>query len=128
MANALNVIAWAGTYGLGLNGASDVVTSTAKTGYQIVNYFWKGVGEGTWETDNLKTKCKENISQFYEGGKFVALALVIRQFVARIFTPVAPDCVTNALSLLGWQHVRSPLVDGVYNLLPNFITSRVTLY
>ncbi len=118
MVNALNVAAWSGAYATSLWAAGKVVGSTAKQVYDVAQFTWDGVGGKGWNTKSLQRKSWSNLCQFGEGVKWVGIALLIRQAVAYLFTPVAPTCVTKGLELVGWQHVRSPAVDYVANKLP----------
>ena len=130
MTSIVNAAAWASVYGVGLNGASMVVTATGKVGFSLIGFVIDGCRDGNWDDkrSRLWTELKTNGASFCEGFKYVGLALLIRQVVARVFGSTPPHVVTEGLANLGWYHVRSPAVEAGWRMLPDFITSRFTLY
>lgn len=128
MTTALNIGAWCGVTAASLWGASRIVGSLGHATGSVLVFFWNGGTGNGWNVARFKDELKESRDAFAYGAAWVGAAFLARQVVARLFSAKPPVFLTNGLAILGWQQIRSPLVDKVVNRLERFLPFNITVY
>lgn len=130
MTTVLDTTSWLGVTGLSLWGASQVVSSVGNALKSTTVFVWNGVTRSAtgFDTPKLVKELRQCGKDFGYGAGWVGVAFLARQVVARLFSPKAPAFVTSGLALLGWQQIRSPLVDSVVSRIERVLPFNITVY
>lgn len=126
MTNVINSGAWAGVYAAGIYGTGRVIGGAVGLVSNTGKWAWDSLSKRSIAA--FPEKGHESKNEFLNGAMWFGIALLAKQVVARVLSPVAPANIVSAFSALGWNAVRSPAIDTAVSKINTLFALNLTLY